>query len=327
MHNQNGSIKRIRSILGEIQFTSTAIISLGLIFLISLTAIICPACVTVNQMLRIAKQASVLGVAAMGQTVVMLTGGIDLSIGQVLIMSEVLAADLMAGQNANILWVVLLLLGMAAVIGAINGTVIALTNIPPLIMTFAMSSVIQGGYLLYTGGAPTGRAPPFLRFIGSGEIGGLFPTPLLVWFLLAGSGIFVLRRTVFGQSLYLVGSNPQAADLSGVSVNKITITSYVISSCAAVIAGLLLVGYVGVGTMELGQDFTLNPIAASVIGGTTFAGGHGGLLGTVGGTLIMQFLGNLLIIMRMGEPIKRIIQGIIIGGMVAFYQWRKRESS
>ncbi len=309
---------------GLFRFNITTFLILALAVIIAATAYLCPGCLTVNQLLRVAKQATFLGLAAMGQTVVMLTGGIDLSIGQVLLMTQVLAADLMAGSNANILWVLPLLLGLAGLIGLINGAIIAYTDVPPLIMTFAMSSVIQGGYLLYTGGAPTGDAPSIIRYLGSAELGGVVPVPLLVWIVLAVVGVIVLRRTTFGESIYLVGSNPVTARLSGIDVKKITILAYVISSCAAALAGILLVGYVGFGTLELGQDFLLNPLAAAVIGGTTFAGGEGGLLGTIGGALVMQFLSNLLLIMRVGEPGQRVIQGLIIGGMVAFYEWRKR---
>ena len=159
---------------------------------------------------------------------------------------------------------------LAAAIGLVNGTMIAKTGIPPIIMTIAMGFAIRGSYLVMTKGAPRGNVPEILRYIGRGRLFDLVPIATLVWLALSFVAILLLRRTAAGRAVYYTGSNPIAARLSGISTDWTIILTYVASSVFAALSGLLISGFIGSGTLDAGVDYMLSPIAASVIGGTTF---------------------------------------------------------
>jgi len=295
-----------------------------LVILILTSSIVAPQILQPRQFMEIIRQGTSVAIAGMGQTTVMLVRGADLSIGEIVTLTNIFASDLMGKKGQAVLWVCILCLLMGAFIGFINGLVIVNTNIPPLVMTLGMAWMLRGISLVYSGGAPTGSIPPILRFIGGGDIAGFFPVAVIVLAIVAAIGIIFLSKTSWGAMIYYTGSNPRAAYLSGVPVKKITILAYIISGVSAAIAGLLLSGYIGIGTFRVGgMSLTLNSFAASVLGGTTFAGGEGGLTGTVLGAIIIQFLNSLVIILGLGEPGKLIMRGIIIVGMVTLYTRRK----
>jgi ribose/xylose/arabinose/galactoside ABC-type transport system permease subunit len=276
-------------------------------------------------MLNVSRQASALGIVVIGQSVVILAGGIDLSVGSVLTLTNILAASLMAGRNEAILSVALLCLLVGAAIGAINGFGVTRLKIPPFVMTLCTMSVIQGVYLVYSGGSPTkGSAPEILREMGTGYALDVVPYATLMWIFLAFVVGFILRKSVFGRALYSVGGNARAARLCGISVNATRMVSYVISGMMASVAGLILTGYIGTGSFTIGADYVNNSLAAVLIGGNAIEGGRGSIWGPALGSFLMMLLFSLLTMLNLGQVGKLVAQGAIIFVVVAL-QGRKEQ--
>ena len=278
---------------------------------------------TAGNLLDLLRQAAPLGLVAIGQTIALLIGGIDLSVAAVITLTNVVAASMMVSGNTTIPLAVVTVLAIAAVIGAANGLIVTKLRVPPIITTLAMSILLQGGYLLYTRGSPTGRIAPGFRVIADGWIVGL-PWAAIVWGLVLVATGFLLHRTTFGRKLYATGGNPQAAWLSGISRDSITVLAYALCSLMAAFSGLMLSAYIGVASTSVGTGYDLSSIAAVVIGGTAFTGGSGGLTGTVGGVLVLTVLQSLLTMMNIGDPGRLVLQGAVIIGMMALYQWQFR---
>jgi ribose transport system permease protein len=222
------------------------------------------------------------------------------------------------GLNSGIWYAVVMLTILGIVIGLINGIAIQFVKIPPLVMTLGMTSVVNGFALAYTKGLPTGGAPEFLVTLGIGHWG-----PIR-WILIVGIGVIivlelVLRKTRYGKTLYLVGSNRKAAILSGISANRTVILTYVIAGVAGTLGGLILLGYVGVAQLEMGKDYSLLSIAAVVIGGTALAGGHGTFLGSALGSIVLVLLTSVLIAVGMPPGVRVLIQGLILLLILLFY--------
>ena len=296
----------------------------SLFALIILSATLRPGSVTIWQMLNVSRQASALGIVVIGQSVVILAGGIDLSVGSVLTLTNILAASLMAGRNEATLSVALLCLLVGAAIGAINGFGVTRLKIPPFVMTLCTMSVIQGVYLVYSGGSPKGSAPEILREMGTGYALDVVPYATLIWIFLALVVGFILRKSVFGRAVYSVGGNAKAARLCGISVNATRMASYVISGMMASVAGLILTGYIGTGSFTIGADYVNNSLAAVLIGGNAIEGGRGSIWGPALGSFLMMLLFSLLTMLNLGQVGKLVAQGAIIFVVVAL-QGRKEQ--
>src|SRR6056297_650718 len=167
---------------------------LVVVVLFAISGIFNPRSLSPNHILEVVRQSAPLGITAMGQSAVILTGGIDLSVGEIITMTNIISADMMKGRNLRTVPVVLLLLLIGALIGGMNGFMIATTNIPPMVMTFAMSSMVKGGYLLYSGGAPRGRVSPILRYIGTERFLGI-PVTIIVYALLIVAVLYYFQKT------------------------------------------------------------------------------------------------------------------------------------
>jgi ribose transport system permease protein len=291
----------------------------ALLGLLLLLAIISPRSAEPANLLNLSRQGALLGVVALGQTIVMISGGLDLSVGSTVILSDVLAAQLIAGREERVVPVVLLVLAIGALIGLANGLLITRFQVTPFIATLGMSFIVYGAALIVSGGAPRGDIPPSMRFWGNGFLFGTIPALTVIWLGLAMIAFVLLRRTVLGRRLVALGANKQAARLSGVRVNNVTLLAYVISGFTAAAGGLLLVAYVGVGTLEVGTDYLLSSIAASVIGGTPFEGGRGTIWGTVGGALFLAVVYSILTVLNLPISGRRIVEGLIILAALALY--------
>ncbi len=295
----------------------------GLIAVLITIAVISPYSLLPVSFFNATMNASYLGVVAIGQTIVMLTGGIDMSLYETIALTNIFAANFMQDTPASIVTITLLAILLAAGIGFINGTMIAKTGIPAIIMTIAMGFAVRGSYLVLTKGAPRGYIPDVVRFIGRGKLFNMVPVTTLVWIALSFAVILFLTRTAAGRAVYYTGSNPIAARVSGINTDLTIILSYVASSVFAAVSGLLISGYLGMGTLDAGVEYMLSPIAAGVIGGTTFAGGIGGIGGTIIGTMIMRYLDNLMTLLNARHAGKLIVQGVIIGGIATFHSSQK----
>ncbi|MEO6012557.1 MAG: ABC transporter permease [Devosia sp.] len=251
------------------------------------------------------------GIVAIGQTTVIIGGGIDLSVPWIMNSAAILVTALAHGQNLPLLWIVPLILMVGCTVGIINGVGIALLRVPPIVMTMSVNVITQGLLLIVTRGFPPPLAPPALTFVAAGKLGPV-PVILLLWVVLAAIVVVIERRTAFGRYLYALGSNRTVATLSGVPVTRTTITAYAISGTTAAFAGILLCGYSRQAYLGMGDPYLFTSIAAVAIGGASILGGTGSYLGTIAGALVLTILNGLLPIFRLEAGALKIIYGIVI---------------
>jgi ribose transport system permease protein len=294
------------------------LIPYGLILiLLAAAAIRAPGFVSGSNLTQQLVLASYLGIIAGGQTLVILTGGIDLSIAWNLNLAAILLTQL--SEHMPVFWAAVAALGCAAVVGLINGLGIAYLRIPSLVMTLGMNAVLAGVTLVYTNGSPQGDAPPFSRDLAVGKIGGIVHWALIFWALFSAALIFLLRRTVYGKRLYAIGNNPRAAYLSGVPVRWVLVLTYTLCGLCAGLGGIMLTGYSQQSYLGMGDLYVLPAIAAVVIGGTSILGGSGGYTGTIAGAITVVLLQNVLQIVGIRPAGQQILYGLIILLMLFVY--------
>ena len=276
-----------------------------------------PGSLTANQVMLISRQASALGIIALGQAMVILIGGIDLSVGSVVMLTNVFAIAWMRGSDSLCAQVVLLCLAMGLIVGAANALGVLVLNIAPFVMTLCSMTILQGICYVYTKGAPTGSAAPWLRSLGTGYLFGFVPYATAIWIALAALLSAALKFTGYGRKVYAVGGNLSAARLCGISTFWIRFSAYALSGVLATVAGLILSGYINTTSLTIGGDFVMNSLAAVLIGGNAIEGGKGGVWGVVLGSFFIIALFALLTMLSIGEVGKLIAQGLIIFGVVA----------
>ncbi len=279
--------------------------------------------VSPEHLLNILRQSAPLGIAAIGQTLVLLMGGIDLSVGMVITLVNIITASVMVGENGNIPLAVLLALAVSLSVGLVNGLIVTKMNMPPFLVTLAMSTFLQGVAYIYTQGSPKGGIAPAFRVISDGWLW-IIPLAGIIWIAIWAIMSFVLRKTPWGQRYIFTGANMRASNLSGVNTSRMKVSAYVLCSLLAGLAGLIVSAYIGVASMSVGTSYTLDSIAATVIGGTSFSGGIGSLEGTFPGVLIMMIMQSMFTILNIPEAGKYISQGLIIAIMVAINQRKKK---
>jgi ribose transport system permease protein len=255
--------------------------------------------------------AAFIGIAAIGQTVVVVGGGIDLSVPWTMNSAAILVTSLAHGQNLPLLWIVPMVLLSGCAVGVINGIGIAFLRVPPIVMTMSVNVITQGLLLIVTRGFPPPLSPPGLTFVAAGKVGPV-PIILFVWIVLAAAIVLVERRSVFGRYLYALGSNRTVATLSGVPVARTIITAYAISGTTAALTGILLTGYSRQAYLGMGDPYLFTSIAAVAIGGASILGGSGSYLGTIAGALVLTVLNGVLPIFRLDAGALKIIYGLVI---------------
>jgi ribose transport system permease protein len=324
-------VRRSRPILGTLGriFRDQPLVPLLglLVVLVAAFAIVNPDANFSGYLASTMRTAIPLAILAGCQTLVMLTGGIDLSIAATASMAGFVAASLYTGPD-SLLFAIVVALAFAALIGAINGLGVGVFRVHPLIMTLGMGLVILGAanaYQLLTVRTRSG-VPPELRWLGSATEATFFPVSLLVFIPLAVVMLIGLRRTGYGRLLYAVGDNPIAARLSGVKSWQVLLVLYVISAILAAIAGFLVSGLTNVASVTLVNPKLLPSVAAAVIGGTSIFGGRGGFAGTIAGALILTVADSLLSSLGFPEAVRQILFGSIIVVVAAFYARLTRES-
>jgi ribose transport system permease protein len=284
---------------------------LGMIVLLLVTSFVAPGFLAPSHLRSIVVLASFIGVVALGQTFVIIGGGIDLSIPWVLNCSAVLMTLIANGEDQPLLWIAPLILSAGAVVGAVNGIGVALFGVPPIIMTLAVNVILQGGILVYTGGAPTATAPPAIQFLAVGRIGGV-PVILFIWFALAALATLLLSKTAFGRHLYALGSSATVAEFSGVPTFRTTVLAYTLSGFTAALAGMLLTGYTAQAYLGMGDPYLFTSIAAVAIGGASILGGSGHYIGTVAGAFVLTILTGLLPALDLSNGALLIVYGAVI---------------
>ncbi len=273
------------------------------------------------------RTASFLGIVAIGQTLVILTAGIDLSVGPLITMGNVFTCMFMNGLNESTLWSLLAIVALGALFGTLSGLGVTSLSISPLVMTLAIGSLVTGVTLIFSQGAPKGLASPILRHIAVGSVLGGIPIVVVIWIVLGIFIIFFLRSSTLGRKLHYVGANERAASMSGVRVRWVKSTAYSISGATACLTGALMAGYTRTAFLGIGNEYTLWSITAVVIGGTALTGGKGGYLGTMAGAVILVLLESILTVMKMPEAGRRIATGLIILIMISIYFSRRGRRS
>lgn len=285
-----------------------------------------PGFLAISHMGAIFRQMAFLGIVCIGQTLVILTGGIDLSISYVLVLCNVVSAQIINGKNGNTLKAFMVCLLISIAVGVINSLGVHFLKIPAMIMTLAMGSALLGIAYIYCDGAPKGKTSPFLDFIANGKIGGVINGATLIWIVFSIIVIIAVKMTTFGRKLYAIGVNRESARYSGISVYSMTLIVYVASSVLAGICGFILLGYTGTSYLSTGASYNMDSIAAVVVGGTSTMGGSGSYVGTIAGVGIMIIINSLMTTLNMAESGKKMVQGLIIILLLVAVYGRKKKN-
>ena len=274
-----------------------------------------------QNLINVVRQTSVIALLGIGLTIVIISTGIDLSVGSVLALSAVVSTSLAQqpdatnlmypGLDVPVIVAVLAGLGIGALCGFINGSLIAVFRIAPFIATLGMFTAARGAALIYSDGRPISKLDPSFNWIGQGDILGI-PVPIFLLIVVAVAAHIMLTRTRFGRYVYAIGGNEQAARVSGIAISRVKIGIYTISGLLAGLGGLILAGRIGSGNPTLGTGIELDAITAAVIGGASFAGGIGTVWGAVVGALIIGSLNTGLDIMNVSPFAQQVVKGVII---------------
>jgi ribose transport system permease protein len=279
---------------------------------------------TGDNLANLARQVAIFGIIAVGQLLVILTAGIDLSVGSVLGLSGCVTAQLLV-DGTPVIIAILAGLVVGVILGLVNGSLVAYGKLPPFIVTLGMLGIARGIVLVYTDASTVQPLPESFGNIANGDFLGL---PNLLWIFAAIVAIaaFVLRRTVFGRYIYAIGSNPESARLSGVPVTLVLVSVYAIAGLLAAVGGALFMSRLNAGIPTAGTGYELNAIAACVIGGASLFGAKGGAFGAAAGALIVATLNNGGNLLAVNAFYLQIIIGALILAAVAFDQWQGRRT-
>ena len=282
------------------------VFTIGLIILAESLA---PGFASGSNILQLLKLASFLGLVALGQTVVMLVGGIDLS--WVLTAAAVVFTSICLGQDANLPLAAAAAIGVGVLTGLVNGFGITKLGIAPIVMTLAMNNIMLGATLVYTGGNPGGGTSPFVRTLATDSWGGV-PWMVLIWATVAIIAIVAIRYSRWGRRLLAVGENARVGFLSGIDNDRVVIGAYVVSGVMAAITGILFAAFSGASFLGMGDQFLLPAIAAVVLGGTSMFGGRGGYGGTVAAVIFATILSTVLVIGNISAGLRSVIFGVAV---------------
>ncbi|WP_447384406.1 ABC transporter permease subunit [Streptococcus pseudopneumoniae] len=286
---------------------------IALIILMAVITIINSNFLTANNLLNLLLQVTSNALIAFGMTFVILTGGIDLSVGSILALSSALTAGLLeSGMTVTLAILISLILG--CILGMMNGLLISYGKLAPFIVTLATMTIFRGATLVYTNGNPItkGLSDTFLfQFLGQGYIVGI-PFPVIIMFIVFIVLYVLLHKTAFGKSVYAIGGNEKAAYISGVKLNKVKIIIYSISGMMASISGLIITSRLSSAQPTAGASYEMDAIAAVVLGGTSLSGGKGRILGTLIGALIIGVLNNGLNIIGVSAFWQQVVKGVVI---------------
>ncbi len=285
---------------------------IGLILIIVIITAINPSFLSMSNILNVLRQVSINALIAFGMTFVILTGGIDLSVGSILALTGAVTAGMMASGVDPIL-AMLLGLFLGAVLGAINGVIIAKGKVAPFIATLATMTIYRGLTLVYTEGRPISGLGDSMAFqmLGKGYFLGI-PIPVVTMLISFGILYFILKKTKFGRRVYAVGGNEEASVLSGINADRIKIYVYSLVGALAALASLILTSRLNSAQPTAGQMFELDAIAAVVLGGTSLTGGRGWIVGTLIGALIIGVLNNGLNLIGVSSFFQQVVKGAVI---------------
>jgi ribose transport system permease protein len=309
------------------KYKKLIVATLLIFFLFLLGEIVVSDFLSLDQILLTIKLSSFIALFGLCQMIVIAAGGsgLDLSVGFTATATAVLTAKLMDGRNENIWIAILAALAIGLIVGAMNGFFVAYMKLPPLVVTLAMSQIIQGAINVYTAGKNiTGKPSPVLRIIAA-KTTGFMPNIIFLIIILTIIVMLVLNKTRVGVLLFGAGANPTTAHLSGVNVRAVRFLSYVVGSVIASLIGLLLLGNMGMAFKDMGSNYVMPSIAAAVVGGVSLAGGDGNYLGVVLGAIFLQTLTNLLVALGWGDAGKWTGFGIVLFLLLIVYVSNRRK--
>ena len=287
-----------------------AVVAESLIF-----AILSPSFLTIGNFVNVALQIAIYGILAVGMTLVIITGGIDLSVGSVVALSGVAAAAVMekvSGQAwLSILLAAVLGIGLGLVSGGFSGLMITRLRVPPFIVTLALMTIGRGLAFILTGGFSIANLPLGFGFLGRGHLGPI-PIPVVTMAVIFASGYLLLSKSQYGRYIYAIGGNEEASRLSGIETKRVVQGVYFINGGLAGLAGITLASRLGAGVPNSGLQYELDVIAAVVVGGTSLMGGSGSVMGTLWGTVFIGILNNGLNLANVDPYTQKVALGVVI---------------
>lgn len=273
---------------------------------------------TLNNVVNVLRQSTINGIIAVGMTLVILTAGIDLSVGAVLALCTVVTADLLQ-KGAPVPLAVVAGLSLGTGLGVVSGLIITKARVPPFVVTLGMMTVARGLALTYTQGRPITGLPAGFRFMGTGSLGPI-PMPIVLAGFTFLLGYVLLTRTRVGEYILALGNNPVAARYAGIATDRYTAFVYAVAGLLAALAGMILVARLDSAQPTAGLGYEFDAIAAVVVGGTSFAGGEGGLGGTLLGVLVIAVLNNGLNLLNVSSFYQPVVTGVVIALALLLYR-------
>ena len=299
--------ERKKKLINQINIYRSVLI---LIVICIFASILSSSFLSVSNLFNVVKQITVAGIVGCGMTFVILTGGIDLSVGSIVGLAGAIAAGILVSTE-NVFLAILAALGIGIVCGAINGFFVAQCEIPPFIATLGMMTLLRGCVLVYTKGAPIAIKVDAYKFIGKGTILGV-PVPILLLVILYLIAHYILNQTGFGRSIYALGGNKEAARLSGIRVKYSEWIVYIFNGLMSGIAAIVLTARLGSAQSTSGEGIEMDAMAAVILGGTSLSGGTGFVLPTVIGAMIMGIIDNILTLMNVNPHATNIVKGAVV---------------
>ncbi|MFS4437405.1 ABC transporter permease [Paracoccaceae bacterium GXU_MW_L88] len=277
---------------------------------------------SIDNITNVLRQQSIIGILAIGMTFVILTGGIDLSVGAVMALCGTLGAGVMVNMGLPGGVGLLAMIAVGLLFGLFNGALVAWGQMPAIIVTLATMLIARGLGLVYSGGYPISGIPSWVSWFGVGRVGGV-PVPIIIMVVLYALAWVLLQRTSFGRHVYAIGGNETAANLSGVNTKRVKLYVFMISGFTSAMAAIVLTGRLMSGQPGAGVAFELDAIAMVVLGGAAISGGRGLIIGTLIGALLLGIINNGLNLMGINPYLQDVIKGFII--LLAIYigrEWR-----
>ncbi|GKX29879.1 ribose ABC transporter permease [Vallitalea longa] len=270
-----------------------------------------------SNLFNVARQVSMLGIAAVGMAFVLLLGGIDLSIGSQITLVNIVTAWLMVNAHMNPILASLISIVMSVLIGFFNGWIIANIKMPPLIVTMATMTIIEGVAYIICKGIPIFGFPKYFTKLGQGYVGPI-PIPVIVMIIILAIGSYILNKTYFGRYFYAVGGNEEASKLSGINVKRVKYLVYSLSGLFAGIAGIVMLSRTNSGQVLAGKGFEFDVLTAVVLGGVSVNGGSGKIYNVIAGVLIIGVLSNGLVLLDVSQYVQMVTKGIVLLLAVGF---------
>lgn len=280
---------------------------------------------TGKNLLNIGRQVSMIGICAVGMTMVLLTGGIDISVGTMIALTGVICSKLMVEMGINMYIAILITFVIGTALGLFVGFMITKFGVPALIATLAMQTIAKGIAYILTGGIPIYGIPESFRIFGQGYIL-MIPTPLVIMVVVFIFGYWLLEKTCFGRHVYAIGGNEEVARLSGINVSRRKMQIYSLSGFFASLSGIIMLSRINSGQPAVGVGFEMDVITGAVLGGVSVAGGEGKITNVIAGVLIMGILSNGMVLLNLDEYWQWVVKGVVLFIAVAFDNVQKKRN-